>query len=127
MRANITFIPVLFLKLTHHYAQHNSISYYNDILITPNILFFSTEQIYFYVLIAEISLHIGILSRLGRGVEFLSGVFVGGCLMTSGVTPFIVLPAVAVATKANQIVAESMSGVLSHLRCDNHCCTRLSD
>ena len=82
---------------------------------------------YYYSLTAEISLHIGILSRLGRGVGFLFRVFVGGSLMTSRVTTFVVPPAVAVATKANQIVAESMSGVLSHLPRGNHCCTRLSD
>ena len=78
-------------------------------------------------ILAKISLHIGIPSRLGRGVGFLFRVFGDRSLMTSRLTTFVVPPAVAVATKANQIVAESMSGVLSHLPRGNHCCTRLSD
>ena len=41
---------------------------------------------------------------LAGDVGFLSGVFGGGSLMTSRVTTFVVPPAVALATKANQLL-----------------------
>ena len=54
----------------------------------------------------------------GPGVGFLSGVFgVGGGFLMTPLLIFIgIPPAVAVATEANQIVASSFSGVLTHWR-----------
>jgi len=71
-----------------------------------------------YLPIAEVSVDALILLGLGAGVGFLSGVFgVGGGFLMTPLLIFIgIPPAVAVATEANQIVASSFSGVLSHLR-----------
>jgi hypothetical protein len=71
-----------------------------------------------YLPIAEVSVNALLLLGLGGGVGFLSGLFgVGGGFL---MTPLLILigipPAVAVATEANQIVASSFSGVLSHWR-----------
>jgi uncharacterized membrane protein YfcA len=78
-------------------------------------------QMYIYLPIAEISMHIGIIIGLGGGVGFLSGLFGvgGGFLMTPLLIFFGVPPVVAVATEANQIVASSVSGVLAHMRRSN--------
>ena len=79
------------------------------------------NQMYIYLPIAEVSMHIGIVIGLGGGVGFLSGLFGvgGGFLMTPLLIFFGIPPAVAVATEANQIVASSVSGVLAHMRRGN--------
>ena len=71
-----------------------------------------------YLPIAEVSVNAFVLIGLGGGVGFLSGIFgVGGGFLMTPLLIFIgIPPAVAVATEANQIVASSFSGVLSHLR-----------
>ena len=71
-----------------------------------------------YLPIAEVSVNAFLLLGLGGGVGLLSGMFgVGGGFL---MTPLLILigipPAVAVATEANQIVASSFSGVLTHWR-----------
>ncbi|HUS52822.1 MAG TPA: sulfite exporter TauE/SafE family protein [Thermohalobaculum sp.] len=71
-----------------------------------------------YLPIAEVSVNAFLLLGLGGGVGLLSGIFgVGGGFL---MTPLLILigipPAVAVATEANQIVASSFSGVLTHWR-----------
>ena len=71
-----------------------------------------------YLPIAEMSVNMLIILGMGAAVGFLSGMFgVGGGFL---VTPLLIFynipPAVAVATGANQIVASSVSGVLSHLK-----------
>ena len=74
-----------------------------------------------YLPIAEVSVNALILLGLGGGVGFLSGLFgVGGGFLMTPLLIFIgIPPAVAVATEANQIVASSFSGVLSHWRRKN--------
>ena len=71
-----------------------------------------------YLPIAEVSVDAFVLIGLGGGVGFLSGIFgVGGGFLMTPLLIFIgIPPAVAVATEANQIVASSFSGVLTHLR-----------
>jgi len=74
-----------------------------------------------YLPIAEISVNVFLLLGLGGVVGFLSGLFgVGGGFL---LTPLLMLvgvpPAVAVGTSANQIIASSASGVLSHWRRGN--------
>jgi hypothetical protein len=71
-----------------------------------------------YLPIAEVSVNAFLLLGLGGGVGFLSGVFGvgGGFLMTPLLIMIGIPPAVAVATEANQIVASSFSGVLTHWR-----------
>ncbi|MEM0900693.1 MAG: sulfite exporter TauE/SafE family protein [Pseudomonadota bacterium] len=55
---------------------------------------------------------------MGAAVGFLSGMFGvgGGFLITPLLIFYNIPPAVAVATGANQVVASSVSGVLSHLK-----------
>ncbi|WP_126974608.1 sulfite exporter TauE/SafE family protein [Frigidibacter oleivorans] len=71
-----------------------------------------------YLPIAEIS--VGLFALLGVGglVGFLSGMFgVGGGFLITPLLFFLgVPPTVAVATGANQVVASSVSAVLSHIR-----------
>ncbi len=71
-----------------------------------------------YLPIAEVSLNIFLLLGIGGVVGFLSGMFgVGGGFLITPLLFFIgVPPSVAVATGANQVVASSISGVLTHLR-----------
>ena len=71
-----------------------------------------------YLPIAEVSVDAFVLLGLGGGVGFLSGIFgVGGGFLMTPLLIFIgIPPAVAVATEANQIVASSFTGVLTHLR-----------
>jgi uncharacterized membrane protein YfcA len=71
-----------------------------------------------YLPIAEMPVNIFLIVGLGAAVGFLSGMFgVGGGFI---LTPFLIFwgipPAVAVATQSPQIVASSMSGVISHWR-----------
>jgi len=71
-----------------------------------------------YLPIAELSVNVLVLLSLGGTVGFLSGMFGvgGGFLMTPLLIFLGIPPAVAVATEANQIVASSVSGVISHWR-----------
>ncbi|MEO1744900.1 MAG: sulfite exporter TauE/SafE family protein [Pseudomonadota bacterium] len=71
-----------------------------------------------YLPIAELSVNVFVLIGMGAAVGFLSGMFGvgGGFLITPLLIFYNIPPAVAVATGANQIVASSVSGVLSHLR-----------
>jgi len=71
-----------------------------------------------YLPIAELSVNALVLLCMGAAVGFLSGMFGvgGGFLITPLLIFYNIPPAVAVATGANQIVASSVSGVLSHLR-----------
>ena len=69
-----------------------------------------------YLPIAELSVNIFIILSLGGAVGFLSGMLGlgGGFLMTPLLMFIGIPPNVAVATSANQIVAASVSGALSH-------------
>jgi len=71
-----------------------------------------------YLPIAEVSVNAFLLLGLGGIVGFLSGMFgVGGGFLITPLLFFIgISPAVAVATGANQVVASSLSGFLTHLR-----------
>ena len=69
-----------------------------------------------YLPIAELSLNVFQLLAIGGGVGFLSGLFgVGGGFLMTPLLILIGVPApVAVATQANQVMASSVSGALSH-------------
>jgi hypothetical protein len=71
-----------------------------------------------YLPIAEVSVNLFVLIGLGGIVGFMSGLFgVGGGFLITPLLFFIgIPPAIAVATGANQVVASSVSGVLSHVR-----------
>lgn len=74
-----------------------------------------------YLPIAEMPVNIFLIIGLGTAVGFLSGMFgVGGGFI---LTPFLMFlgipPSVAVATQSTQIVASSVSGVLTHWRKGN--------
>lgn len=74
-----------------------------------------------YLPIAEMPVNIFLIAGLGAAVGFLSGMFgVGGGFI---LTPFLMFlgipPAVAVATQSTQVVASSVSGVLTHWRKGN--------
>jgi len=71
-----------------------------------------------YLPIAEVSINAFLLLGLGGIVGLLSGIFgVGGGFLITPLLMFIgIPPAVAVATGANQVVASSVSGVLSQMR-----------
>jgi uncharacterized membrane protein YfcA len=71
-----------------------------------------------YLPIAELSVNILIILGMGAAVGFLSGMFGvgGGFLITPLLIFYNIPPVVAVATGANQVVASSMSGALSHFR-----------
>ncbi|WP_333684440.1 sulfite exporter TauE/SafE family protein [Pontibaca methylaminivorans] len=71
-----------------------------------------------YLPIAEVSVNIFLALGLGGIVGLLSGMFgVGGGFLMTPLLFFIgIPPAVAVATGANQIVASSFSGALTHFR-----------
>lgn len=71
-----------------------------------------------YLPIAEVSVDAFLLLGLGAVVGFLSGLFgVGGGFLMTPLLIFIgVPPAVAVSTQANQLIAASASGALSHWR-----------
>jgi uncharacterized membrane protein YfcA len=71
-----------------------------------------------YLPIAEMPVNVFLIVGLGAAMGFLSGMFgVGGGFI---LTPFLMFwgipPAVAVATQSPQIVASSVSGVVSHWR-----------
>lgn len=74
-----------------------------------------------YLPIAEMSVNIFVILGLGGVTGILSGLFgVGGGFL---MTPFLIFigvpPSVSVSTVANQIVASSVSGFLSHWRKNN--------
>jgi hypothetical protein len=71
-----------------------------------------------YLPIAEISVNAFVILGMGAAVGFLSGMFGvgGGFLITPLLIFYNIPPAVAVATGANQVVASSFSGALSHFR-----------
>ena len=74
-----------------------------------------------YLPIAELSVNWFILLLVGGGVGFLSGMFgVGGGFLMTPLLIFLGVPApVAVGTGAAQILASSVSGVLTHWRRQN--------
>lgn len=71
-----------------------------------------------YLPIAEMSVNVLVLLAMGAAVGFLSGMFGvgGGFLITPLLIFYNIPPAIAVATGANQVVASSFSGALSHLK-----------
>lgn len=74
-----------------------------------------------YLPIAEIPVNMLVILLLGGAAGLLSGIFgIGGGFL---LTPFLIFmgipPAVAVATSANQIIAASVSGFLTHSRKKN--------
>ncbi len=71
-----------------------------------------------YLPIAELSVNVFIILGMGAAVGFLSGMFGvgGGFLITPLLIFYNVPPVVAVATGANQVVASSMSGAITHFR-----------
>jgi uncharacterized protein len=74
-----------------------------------------------YLPIAEMSVNIFLLLGMGGVAGILSGMFgVGGGFLMTPLLIFIgVSPAVSVATVANQIIASSISGLVSHWRRGN--------
>lgn len=71
-----------------------------------------------YLPIAEMSVNVFIILGMGAAVGFLSGMFGvgGGFLITPLLIFYNIPPVVAVATGANQVVASSVSGAMSHFR-----------
>ena len=71
-----------------------------------------------YLPIAELSVNVFIILGMGAAVGFLSGMFGvgGGFLITPLLIFYNIQPVVAVATGANQVVASSVSGAISHFR-----------
>ncbi|MGF0537480.1 sulfite exporter TauE/SafE family protein [Agrobacterium sp. ES01] len=71
-----------------------------------------------YLPIAELSVNIFIILGMGAAVGFLSGMFGvgGGFLITPLLIFYNIPPIVAVATGANQVVASSVSGAMTHFR-----------
>jgi uncharacterized membrane protein YfcA len=71
-----------------------------------------------YLPIAELSVNILIFLGMGAAVGFLSGMFGvgGGFLITPLLIFYNIPPVVAVATGANQVVASSISGAITHFR-----------
>ncbi|MFO1113845.1 MAG: sulfite exporter TauE/SafE family protein [Rhodospirillales bacterium] len=74
-----------------------------------------------YLPIAEMAVDVFVILGLGGLVGFLSGLFgIGGGFLTTPLLIFIgIPPAVAVATGASQIVAPSLSAMLTHWRRGN--------
>lgn len=71
-----------------------------------------------YLPIAEMSLNMLILIGMGAGVGFLSGLFGvgGGFLITPLLIFYNIPPAIAVGTGANQVIASSVTGALTHFK-----------
>jgi uncharacterized membrane protein YfcA len=71
-----------------------------------------------YLPIAEMSVNIFVVLAMGAAVGFLSGMFGvgGGFLITPLLIFYNIPPAIAVATGANQVIAASLSGALSHVK-----------
>lgn len=78
----------------------------------------SGSAVTIYLPIAELSVNIFIILGMGAAVGFLSGMFGvgGGFLITPLLIFYNIPPVVAVATGANQVVASSISGALTHFR-----------
>lgn len=78
-------------------------------------------DLYVYLPIANVSVHIFVLLGLGLLVGFLSGLFGvgGGFLLTPLLMMIGIPPTVAAASDANQIVAASSSGTFAHWRLGN--------
>jgi uncharacterized membrane protein YfcA len=78
-------------------------------------------DLYVYMPIANVSIHIFVLLGLGLLVGFLSGLFGvgGGFLLTPLLMMIGIPPTVAAASDANQIVAASSSGTFAHWRLGN--------
>lgn len=74
-----------------------------------------------YLPIAEMSVNIFMILGLGGATGILSGLFgIGGGFLITPLLIFIgVPPSISVATAANQIVASSVSGLVSHLKRSN--------
>ncbi len=79
------------------------------------------SDLYIYLPIANVSVHIFVLLGLGLLVGFLSGLFGvgGGFLLTPLLMMIGIPPTVAAASDANQIVAASTSGTFAHWRLGN--------
>jgi uncharacterized protein len=71
-----------------------------------------------YLPIAEMAVNVFVLLAMGAAVGFLSGMFGvgGGFLITPLLIFYNIPPAIAVATGANQVIASSFSGALSHIK-----------
>ncbi|WP_035000321.1 sulfite exporter TauE/SafE family protein [Bartonella tamiae] len=71
-----------------------------------------------YLPIAEMSLNMLVIISMGAGVGFLSGLFGvgGGFLITPLLIFYNIPPAIAVGTGANQVIASSVTGALSHFK-----------
>jgi uncharacterized protein len=71
-----------------------------------------------YLPLAETAVDLFVLSGIGAGVGFLSGLFgVGGGFLITPLLIFLgVPPAIAAATGANTVIASSAAGALSHWR-----------
>jgi uncharacterized membrane protein YfcA len=78
----------------------------------------SGSTVTIYLPIAELSVNIFIILGMGAAVGFLSGMFGvgGGFLITPLLIFYNIPPVVAVATGANQVVASSVSGAITHFR-----------
>lgn len=74
-----------------------------------------------YLPIAEMSVNVFVILAMGGGVGLLSGMFgVGGGFLITPMLVFLGVPSpVAVGTGANEIVATSVSGVITQLRRGN--------
>ena len=72
----------------------------------------------FYLPIAEMPVHVGLVLAMSAAVGFISGMFgIGGGFLMTPLLIFIgIPPAVAVASVAPQIAAASTTGVLAHWR-----------
>jgi len=81
-------------------------------------LFWGVARVGIYLPIAELSVNLFVLLAMGAAVGFLSGMFGvgGGFLITPLLIFYNIPPAIAVATGANQVVASSFSGALSHVK-----------
>jgi uncharacterized membrane protein YfcA len=116
--------PRNFLRAAAALAFKAGIDPVQSARLAPIARSLETEQpsgMQIYLPIAELSVNVLLLLGLGGIVGFLSGLFGvgGGFLMTPLLILIGVPPAVAVGTSANQIVASSVSGVLSHWRRGN--------
>jgi uncharacterized membrane protein YfcA len=82
------------------------------------MLFWGVARVGIYLPIAELSVNLFVLLAMGAAVGFLSGMFGvgGGFLITPLLIFYNIPPAIAVATGANQVVASSFSGALSHVK-----------
>jgi uncharacterized membrane protein YfcA len=80
--------------------------------------YWDESRVGIYLPIAELSVNLFVLLAMGAAVGFLSGMFGvgGGFLITPLLIFYNIPPAIAVATGANQVIASSFSGALSHMK-----------